>query len=265
MIIGIAQIDIIWENINKNMKKVEEFIERASKNKVDLILFPEMALTGFTMNINKLVLSEDEIIKWIGKNAKDNNINIGIGVAVKSDKMGSNKYIIMSREGKCLTKYTKIHPFSYSGEDDKYHKGDKILTCEIDGFKIAPFICYDLRFPEIFQIASKEAQIITIAANWPKEREKHWITLLKARAIENQCYIIGINRMGIGNDLHYNGKSIFVSPDGNILNEISEKETLIIKELKIDMIRAIKEQFDIKKDRREDLYEAISNCNSILH
>lgn len=76
MIIGIAQIDIVWENINKNMKKVEEFIERASKNKVDLILFPEMALTGFTMNINKLVLPEDEIIKWIGKNAKDNNINI---------------------------------------------------------------------------------------------------------------------------------------------------------------------------------------------
>lgn len=111
MIIGIAQIDIVWENINKNMKKVEEFIERASKNKVDLILFPEMALTGFTMNINKLVLPEDEIIKWIGKNAKDNNINIGIGVAVKSDKMGSNKYIIMSREGKYLTKYTKIHHF----------------------------------------------------------------------------------------------------------------------------------------------------------
>ncbi|WP_280634511.1 nitrilase-related carbon-nitrogen hydrolase, partial [Clostridium beijerinckii] len=138
-------------------------------------------------------------------------------------------------------------------------------TCEIDGFKIAPFICYDLRFPEIFQIASKEAQIITIAANWPKEREKHWITLLKARAIENQCYIIGINRVGIGNDLHYNGKSIFVSPDGDILNEISEKETLIIKELEIDMIKAVKEKFDIKKDRREDLYEAISNCNFILH
>ncbi len=265
MIIGIAQIDIIWENINKNMKKAEEFIEKASKNKVDLILFPEMALTGFTMNINKLVLSEDEAMKWIEKKAIDNNINIGIGVAVKSDKMGSNKYIIMSREGKCLIKYTKIHPFSYSGENDKYHKGNKIFTCEIDGFKIAPFICYDLRFPEIFQIASKETQIITIAANWPKEREKHWITLLKARAIENQCYIIGINRIGIGNDLQYNGKSIFVSPDGDILNKISEKETLIIKELNMNMIKTVKEQFDIKRDRREDLYKNISNCNSILY
>lgn len=255
MVIGIAQMNMTWENIEENMKKAEGFIKKASENKADLILFPEMALTGFTMNINKLLLSEEEIINWIRKNAVDNNINIGLGFAVKVDDKGKNKYIIISKKGEVLADYTKVHPFSYGGEDEKYYNGDKICICKIDEFKISPFICYDLRFPEIFQIASKEAQIITVAASWPKSREEHWITLLKARAIENQCYVIGINRTGAGGALQYNGASMFISPDGEILNEISNKEVLIIENLEIEKIAEVKDKFDIKKDRREEFYK----------
>ena len=91
-----------------------------------------------------------------------------------------------------------------------------------------------------------------MAASWPKSREEHWITLLKARAIENQCYVIGINRVGLGDGLQYNGASIFVSPSGEILNEINSEETLIIRDLEIEKIREVKDRFDIKKDRRED-------------
>ena len=254
MIIGIAQIDIVWEDWTENMKKIEELVNKASENKVELILFPEMALTGFTMDINKLLLSEEQIISWIKQVAVNNNINIGLGFAVKVDEKGKNKYIILSKEGKVLTMYTKIHPFSYSGEDDKYYSGNEICICKIKEFQITPFICYDLRFPEIFQIASKEAQIITVAASWPKSREQHWITLLKARAIENQCYIIGINRVGLGDDLQYSGVSIFVSPSGEILNEINSEEMLIIQDLRMKEITQVKDSFDIKKDRREDLY-----------
>ena len=254
MIIAIAQIDITWEDSNENMKTVEDFVKKALENEVELILFPEMALTGFTMDINKLLLSEYEIISWIKKIAVNNNINIGIGFAIKVDEKGKNKYVIVSKEGKILTTYTKMHPFSYSGEDKKYYSGDEICICKIEEFNIAPFICYDLRFPEIFQLASKEAQIITVAASWPKSREQHWITLLKARAIENQCYVIGINRVGSGDGVQYNGASIFVSPNGEILNEINSEEMLIIEELKIEKIREVKDSFDIKKDRREELY-----------
>jgi omega-amidase len=264
LIIGIAQIDMVWEDITENMKKVEEFIEKASKNNVELVLFPEMVLTGFTMDIEKLILSEEEIINWIAKVAVERNIHIGLGFATKKDRKGNNKYIIISNEGKVLARYTKIHPFSYGGEDNNYFCGNEIVTCSINKFKITPFICYDLRFPEIFQIASKEAQIITVAASWPKIREEHWITLLKARAIENQCYIIGINRVGMGNGLQYNGKSIFVSPNGEILNEINVEEVLIIEDIKIDKIKEVKDQFDIKKDRREELYKA-DTFNSLLN
>jgi predicted amidohydrolase len=254
MIIGIAQMNIIWEDYKQNMKKVEHFIKMASGNKVELILFPEMTLTGFTMDVNKLLLSEEEVISWIKKVAIDNNVHIGLGFAIKADKKGENKYVIVSREGNVLIKYKKIHPFSYGGEDHKYTNGNKIFSCKIGGFKITPFICYDLRFPEIFQIASKEAQIITVAANWPKAREEHWITLLRARAIENQCYVIGINRVGIGDGLQYNGKSVIVNPNGEILNEMNEEETLIIKDLEIEKIQEVKKIFDIKNDRREELY-----------
>ena len=254
MITGIAQIDIAWEDSYKNMKKVEELVNKASENKVELILFPEMALTGFTMDINKLSLSQEQIISWIKQVAINNNINIGLGFAIKVDEKGKNKYVIVSKEGKVLTLYTKIHPFSYSKEDDKYYSGNEICICKIKEFQITPFICYDLRFPEIFQIASKESQIITVAASWPKSREQHWITLLKARAIENQCYIIGINRVGLGDDLQYNGVSIFVSPSGEILNEINSEEMLIIQDLRMKEITQVKDSFDIKKDRREDLY-----------
>lgn len=254
MITGIAQIDIAWESIPENMKKIEEFVKEASKNNVELVLFPEMSLTGFTMDVNKLSLSEEEVVKWISQIAVDNNINIGLGFAVKVDEKGKNKYVVVSEKGNVLAIYTKIHPFSYSGEENKYYKGHEICTYKIKEFQMTPFICYDLRFPEIFQIASKRSQIITVAASWPKSREEHWIALLKARAIENQCYVVGINRIGFGNGLEYSGKSIFVNPDGEILNEMNSREMLIIEDLKVQAIKEVKHKFDIKKDRREDLY-----------
>lgn len=259
MIIGIAQINIAWEDSKENMKKVERLIKEASENKAELMLFPEMSLTGFTMDINKLFLSEEQIINWLKKAAINNNINIGLGFAIKADEKGMNKYVILSKEGEVLAKYTKIHPFSYGGENDKYYSGNEICVCEINKFKISPFICYDLRFPEVFQIASKEANIITVAASWPKAREEHWITLLKARAIENQCYVIGINRVGSGGGLQYNGASIFVSPNGEILNDISSEETLILKDIELNKIKEVKDKFDIKKDRREELYMCFRN------
>jgi predicted amidohydrolase len=259
VITGIAQMDIVWENSNENINKVEEFVKRAIENNVELILFPEMTLTGFTMNICNLLLSEEEIINWIKNLAIENNINIGLGFAVRVNEKGRNIYAVVSKEGDILVKYTKMHPFSYGGESEKYYPGDEISNCKINEFNIAPFICYDLRFPEIFQIASKEAQIITVAANWPKVREEHWITLLKARAIENQCYVIGINRIGVGDGLEYNGSSAFVSPNGEILNEINNNENLIIKDLRMEKITEVKDKFYIKMDRKEDLYQSLNN------
>lgn len=254
MLIALAQMDLIWEDISSNINKLEQFTKEAALKNVEFILFPEMCLSGFTNNINSLNKSEEEIIKIVNNIAISNKINIGFGFAVKVDDKGKNKYIIISKSGKVLVNYTKIHPFTFASEDKKYYKGNYIDTCTINEFRITPFICYDLRFPDIFQIASKESQIIIIGANWPKEREEHWITLLKARAIENRCYILGVNRVGVGNGLEYGGASVFVSPNGEIMNDINSNEGIIIKNIELNKIDEIKKQFDIRNDRREELY-----------
>lgn len=254
MIIGIVQMDIEWEDIYRNMNKIENFTKEAGEKKIELLLFPEMSLTGFTMNIDKHTFSEKEISNWISKIAVKYSMNIGIGFGVIVDEKGLNKYMIVSNEGNIIADYSKIHPFSYGGEDKKYYKGNDIISCVLEDINITPFICYDLRFPEIFQIASKKSELICVAANWPKERENHWIILLTARAIENQCYIAGINRVGTGDGIYYNGASMIIDPEGNILNEITYDEGIIKADICKEKVINIRKSFSLKKDRREKLY-----------
>lgn len=255
MKVALAQINIAWENPKENLIKCEKFIKEASEKKADLIIFPEMALTGFTMNIKSLNLKEEFILDWIKSKAFENNINIALGYAIKVDEKGKNKFCIASSKNNILGLYTKIHPFSYSGEDEKFYKGNEIISCKVKDANVTPFICYDLRFPEIFQIASKKSEIIIVIASWPKEREEHWITLLKARAIENQCFIIGVNRVGMGEKIEYSGASLIFDPLGNSLNKKSSKEELIIRDLDLSKIKEIRETINIKKDRREKFYK----------
>jgi len=255
MKIALAQINIAWENPKENLIKCENFIKNASEKKADLIIFPEMALTGFTMNINSLKLKEEFILEWAKRKAFENNINISLGYGIKCGEKGKNKFCVVSPKNTILGLYTKIHPFSYSKEDEKYYKGNEIISCKVGEASITPFICYDLRFPEIFQIASKKSEIIIVIASWPKEREEHWVTLLKARAIENQCFIIGVNRVGEGDGLEYSGASLIFDPLGNSLNEKINKEELIIKDINLSSIKEVREKINIKRDRREKLYK----------
>lgn len=255
MVIGIGQIDIIWENELINMNKVETLIKEASRKNVELILFPEMTLTGVTLNINKLTLSQDKIIEWCRELAIKNNINIGLGYGKKIDSKALNNYLIISNFGEVISDYTKIHLFTYGGEPKAYHNGMNIQNYKIGQFSLASFICYDLRFPEIFQVAARNTQAITVAANWPKSKIEEWISFLKVRALETQSYIIGINRLGEGDGIKYNGQSAIVSPWGEILNDLSDKEELIIQEIKLEQVFKSRAKFNVKDDRREDLYK----------
>lgn len=254
MLIGLAQMNIIWEDSKLNLEKCEAFIKDASNRNVELLLFPEMTFTGFTMNIDKLDLSEENIINWLKTQAINFKINLGIGYAIKVHNKGENKYAIISKYGEVLLNYTKIHPFSKVKEDEKYYKGNKIVSCNIGDTNISSFICYDLRFPEIFQKASKEAHLITVAAAWPASRSSHWNALLKARAIENQCYIAAINRVGIGDGLEYIGESQIIDPNGEVITKLRFCEELILGEINIKDVLEVQNSLSVKADRREDLY-----------
>jgi len=258
MKLALAQLDIVFEEKATNRSTAKQFIKQAVSENVDMILFPEMTLTGFSMNPSYIGEDNNETIKFFKEMSTKYNITIGFGY-VESTSHSKNKYNVVSPQGEELVDYAKIHPFSYGAETKFYENGNEINHFNAFDFNITPFICYDLRFPEIFQIASKTSTLITVAANWPIDRREHWITLLKARAIENQCYIAGINRVGEGNGLFYSGDSMIVDPLGNIIGNLYMEEGLVIADISQDEVIAVREKFRFKDDRKEALYYELYN------
>ena len=253
MKLALAQIDIVWEDKTANKETALQFIKQAAAEKVDMILFPEMALTGFSMNTSLIGEINNETTEFFKEMSSNFNIFVGFGY-VEGTSNSKNIYSVVAPSGEVLVSYTKIHPFSFGEETEFYQSGKQIDSFNAFDFTIAPFICYDLRFPEIFQIASKTATLITLAANWPIERREHWITLLKARAIENQCYIAGVNRVGQGNGLNYSGDSMIIDPLGNIISSLYMEDGLIIADICVENVTQIRETFRLKEDRKEALY-----------
>lgn len=253
MKLALAQLDMAFEDKTTNRETALQFIKQAASEKVDMILFPEMTLTGFSMNTSRVGEINNETTDFFKQMSSKFNIVIGFGY-VEGSSNSKNKYSVVAPSGASLVNYTKIHPFSFGEETEFYQSGKVIEFFNAFDFTISPFICYDLRFPEIFQIASKTASLITVAANWPIERRQHWITLLKARAIENQCYIAGINRVGEGNGLTYSGDSMIVDPLGNVISSLYMEDGLIIADICSSDVTQIRATFKLKEDRKEELY-----------
>lgn len=261
MKLALAQMDVFWEDKEKNKITCEGFIKKAKEAGVDIIAFPEMTLTGFSQNVSKIGEVNEETINWFKSKSLEYDICTCFGYVESGLEKGKNKLAVISKEGKMINTYTKIHPFSYSGEDKYYEGGSEINLFKLQDADISTFICYDLRFPEIFQIASKKAQLIIVIANWPKIRSDAWKALLKARAIENQCFIAGVNRVGSEDGLEYSGDSMIIDPKGNILKSSSDKEELLIEEIQISEVYKIRDRFPYKRDRKEELYSKLLKEN----
>lgn len=253
MKVALCQANIAWENKKDNYLYVEQKLKTVRDKEVDLFLLPEMSFTGFSMNTEVTKESNNETINQMREYAVQYHTAIGFGWVKDCGKKSENHYTIVNKEGKINSDYAKIHPFSYSGEDVKFQGGNTIDVFELDNIKFSTFICYDLRFPEIFQLASKTANIIIVPANWPASRSEHWKCLLRARAIENQVYIFAINCVGEVGGLYYSGDSCVINPNGEILMELSGQEGVLEYEL-LDDVSDFRNTFQIKNDRREDLY-----------
>lgn len=254
MKIALIQLDIAWESKKANLEKAEAFAQRASLEKCDAIVFPEMFNTGFSMNVS--VIAEDgygETAMALAGIAKRYNINLIAGFPIKTPKeeKGRNMAFVYDRKGTLTATFTKMHPFSFAEEDKYYVPGENTVTFDIDGMSSSIFICYDLRFPEVFRRVSKDVQTIFVLANWPTARKEHWETLLRARAIENQCYIIGVNRTGTGgNGIQYPGASHIFDPSGNDICAGDETEEFLTCEFNPDDVIAIRSKFPFLKDMR---------------
>jgi omega-amidase len=259
MKVGLAQMNMVWERKEENILKAEQMIKKAAQEQIDYFIFPEMSLTGFSMNTVLIgeSNSESQSVQIFSEFCRKYNLVLGIGYVERGIDKAYNRFAVINSLGEVIANYAKIHPFSYGEESNYYIGGDKIEYCKVKDFTTSPFICYDLRFPEIFQIASKKAQLISVAANWPIERREHWITLLRARAIENQCYIAGVNRVGEGNKISYGGDSMIINPYGEVISLNVEGEGLVSAEIDINAVMKYRENFRLKEDRREELYQVL--------
>ncbi|MDD6234808.1 MAG: carbon-nitrogen family hydrolase [Lachnospiraceae bacterium] len=256
MVVGICQTDIVMGDTRYNLIAAEDYIHQCSDKGVELALFPEMSMTGFGLEPESVAeeYGNSVTVHTMTQFAMQYGISIGFGYTAYSDGRYTNRYVVTDKNGRIISDYAKIHPFSYAGENLKYSAGDSVTGFEFGGTVISTFICYDLRFPEIFQAVSDKAEVIVVAANWPASRRDDWKLLLRARALENQSYVIGINRYGRDGELYYSGDSMVVNPKGNVTDILSDRPGIIIEDIDIGAVREYRAGFPVKSDRRPDLY-----------
>jgi omega-amidase len=240
MRIELVQYNPNWEEKTLNQEKIESLMN--SVTDCDLIIFPEMTLTGFSMNPEKLAEEkEGKSLNFFSELAKKHSANIFAGIIEKDNQKYFNSLLHINTAGEIVRSYRKIHPFSYSEEDKHYTAGEIPVVTEINDWKIGLSICYDLRFPELYRFYAKErVKLIVVIANWPVTRIEHWRTLLKARAIENQCYVAGVNRTGSDPMLKYNGFSSVYDPMGKEIISLEDEEKIISADIdkeKVDEVR----------------------------
>lgn len=261
MKVALVSLNQSWENKADNKQKVGETLALIAEHctNTDLVVYPEMTLTGFTMESQKVKEDElsSETITFFKEQAKKYKVSIAFGVVLSKGEKATNNLVVVSEQG-VLATYAKIHPFSYAGENDYYQAGDELKKLTIGGATIGLTICYDLRFPELYQAYSKDCSVILNIANWPERRVSHWRALNKARAIENQVFMIAVNRIGTdGKGLQYVFSSHIVSPYGEELKGTSLSEEVVVYDLNLEEVAQYRAEFPVKNDRKITLYKEI--------
>jgi len=250
--VSLIQTELFWEDIQANLAMLDAKIDKISE-KTDVIILPEMFTTGFTMNAGKLAESMNgSAVSWIAAKARQKNAHILGSVIIEEDKKYFNRLLFAKPDGEILT-YDKKHLFRMAGEHNVFSAGNRHLTVTVNGWNLRTFICYDLRFPVWCRNIENRYDAAIFVADWPARRALHWKTLLPARAVENQSYVIGVNRVGEdGNRLAYSGDSSIVDPLGNILFTQADIPCIHTATLDYDRIREYRETFAAWQDADKD-------------
>jgi predicted amidohydrolase len=241
----ILQYDILWENKPANFEKVRQLLREAAPEKGSFIALPEMFATGFSMNTAAVAETYGgETEQFLAGIARESGLWILAGAAMLGrDGRARNKALVFSPTGELVAFYAKMHPFTPGGESGHYVAGDHPVILKCGDWTVAPFVCYDLRFPEIFREAAalQRPELFVVIANWPAKRIAHWVRLLQARAIENQAYVVGANRVGTDPYFNYTGRSIIVDPQGEIIADAAGREGHIHSLLDLAGLRKYRE------------------------
>jgi omega-amidase len=250
-----CQTDIVWEGKQRNFAAARQLIDGAKPEPRSLVLLPEMFATGFSMNVPGIAEGvKSETANFLASTAREFSIYlIGGIVTTAPDSRGQNQSVVFNPLGREIARYSKMQPFSLGGEAKHYAAGNEPVVFDWEGVKVAPFVCYDLRFPEVFRRAvRKGAEMFAVIANWPVIRIGHWVTLLQARAIENLAFVAGTNRCGTDPKLKYNGRSVIVNEHGTVLADAGDGQKVIFADVDPKTIRQWRMDFPALSDMRPE-------------
>lgn len=252
MKIAAVQHDIVWSDREANFAALEPLISDAATNGARLILLSEMFSTGFVVDrddigeprggVSSTFLSRMALkySVWIGGSCPETTAD---------DSRPFNTFVIAAPNGD-QHRYEKIHRFTFGGEDKHFRPGSQFVTVDVDGVRVTLFVCYDLRFADEFWALAPSTDVYLVPANWPSGRREHWMTLLRARAIENQAYVVGCNRVGDGGGLHYSGDSAIYDPLGQALAVADDTVRVLYADIDPQVVRDTRLSFPFLRDRR---------------
>ena len=250
--IAAVQHDIVWEDREANFERLAPLVAGAVGLGAELVLLTETFSTGFSMTPGVGEPEDGPSSAFLGEQARTH----GVWVAGSCPEIGPgsdlpyNSLVLAGPDG-TTHRYRKLHPFTHAGEHERFRAGDGPVTVEIAGLRVTPFICYDLRFANVFWAAAAGTDVYLVPANWPSPRRLHWQTLLQARAIENQAYVVGCNRVGTAGDgTEHVGDSRIVSPTGELLATAAGVETVLVADVDPAEVTATRDRFRFLPDRR---------------
>jgi predicted amidohydrolase len=252
MLIAALQTDIVWENPEANFAKLRPRLAHAAACGARMIVLPEMYACGFSMRTDVIAEPpEGPSVAFLIEQARTLGVWL-CGSVPELPQPGASKpanTLVLAGPRGDLFRYRKRHPFSFGDEHLHFVAGDATLTIEIEGLRVSPFVCYDLRFADDFWALATGTDLYLVIANWPERRREHWKTLLRARAIENQAWVVGLNRVGEGNGVVYSGDSMIIDPWGEIVVSASRDETMLLADIDPERVADARGKFPVLRDR----------------
>ncbi len=250
--IAAVQHDIVWEDREANFARLAPLVAGAVGLGAELVLLTETFSTGFSMTPGIGEPEDGPSARFLAGQAAEHGVWVGgtCPEIAEGEELPYNSFVLAGPDG-TTHRYRKLHPFTHAGEHERFRAGEKPVTVEVGGLRVTPFICYDLRFADVFWKAAPETDVYLVPANWPSPRRLHWQALLQARAIENQAYVVGCNRVGTAGDgTEHVGDSRIVSPMGELLATAAGVETMVLADVDAAEVTATRDRLRFIPDRR---------------
>ncbi len=247
-----VQHDIVWEDRDTNFARLAPLIAEAAAAGARLVVLTEMFSTGFSMAVDRVAeLRDGPSASFLAAQARAHEVWVcgSLPERSRAAERPFNQLVLASPDG-VVHRYAKIHPFGYGAEPEHYAAGDAFLTVDVEGVRCSFFVCYDLRFADEFWPLAPDTDCYVVPANWPRQRAAHWKALLPARAIENQAYVVGVNRVGTGDGLTYVGDSVILDPLGEPVAAVGDAECVITGEVDPARVRHVRDKYPFLRDRR---------------